>query len=87
MDGETVMARPVTCISGPGTQQEIRELIVAGYTDEEIMQIGYRSNDLLRCLTSVISTQAKERCFFCGAKAIYLDGYKMCLGCRLKRKK
>lgn len=78
------MAR--TCINGQGTQRAIRELIIAGYSDAEIMEIGYRSNDVLRCATSVISTQATERCKYCGAKAIYLDAYKMCMGCRIRRK-
>lgn len=84
MDGSKLMAR--TCISGKRTQREIRDLIIAGYSDAEIIDIGYRANDVLRCATSVISTQATERCRYCGAKAIYLDAYKMCMGCRLKRK-
>lgn len=89
MDGSEVMARThkhARMIQGPSVQQQIRALLLAGYTDDELIDIGFRAIDLQRSLTAIISVQATERCKYCGAKAIYLDAYKMCMGCRIRRK-
>lgn len=72
---------------GPNSSRKCRELILAGYTDEELYESGFDYGTVVRSITTIIAPEPKQRCKYCGTKAVYIDDYGMCMACRLRRKK